>query len=112
MAGLAVQLTLAVGASARAARIPAASLHSTFLSRLPATVPSTGAVVSITVMVCATWLLLPQPSLNVQVRVIISGSLTQPLPPLLLSTPTTVMSPLQASCAVNGPGAGTPARHS
>src|SRR5437879_4847643 len=111
MVGLAVQLSVAAGASARAAAKPAASLHSTVRSRLVAAVVTVGTVSSRTVMVWCALLLLPQPSLKVQVRVMISGWLGQPAPPLSLSTPVTVMSPLHASCAVRLPAAGTVARH-
>src|SRR5438094_680670 len=106
-----VQLSVAAGARARAAAKPTASLHSTVRSRLVAAVVTVGTVSSRTVIVWCVLLLLPQPSLKVQVRVMISGWPGQPAPPLSLSTPVTVMSPLHASCAVKLPGAGTAARH-
>src|SRR5438105_14184425 len=49
--GLAVQLSVAAGARASAAAMPAESLHSFVRSSAPAAVVTTGAVVSITVMV-------------------------------------------------------------
>src|SRR5882724_9990675 len=106
-----VQLSVATGARASAAVNPGPSLHSTVAFKLLAAVVTVGTVSSMTVMIWCALLLLPQPSLKVQVRVMISGWPGQPALPLSASTPVTVMSPLQASCAVKVPGAGTDARH-
>ena len=71
---------------------------------------ATGATSSTTVIVCVTLLLLPQSSVNVQVRVMISGSSAQPAPSLSASTPSMVISPEQLSMAISSIGAGTSAR--
>ena len=62
-------MSVAVGADAIAAFIPAASLHSKFASNEPTKVVITGAVWSFTVMVCVKFVLVfPHPSVKFHVR--------------------------------------------
>jgi len=68
-------------------------------------------MVSMTVSVWLVLLVLPHASVNVQVRVMISGSDAQPAPELE-STPVTVMSESQLSVAVRSPASGTSPAHS
>src|SRR5689334_12121543 len=68
MVGLAVQLSVPVGARARAAVRALLLLHSSVASRLPGAVLTTGLVMSWTVILCTkASLVLPQPSVKFQI---------------------------------------------